>query len=173
METPKNPTVKSKPKSLLRFLKRNWLLAVFSIVTGGIIALIALLSPPQTVAPQKPETALQLINISPQPPVFESAWSTDPIKFTFSQPLNSQTIKYIVNPTEDTRLIFKDESPNAFAILSLSGWKENQPYTITISGQLSSEEGQRLEKDINLTLTRKFPTNFIEPEESHEYPENQ
>ena len=114
---------------------------------------------------------LNLVNISPKPPIFESAWSTELIKFTFNQSLDPETIKYNIIPQENTRVVFKSDSPNSFSVLPLTGWKENQEYTLTILKELSSKEGYKLNKEIVVTFIRKFPQNFIGPEESNEYPE--
>lgn len=159
---------------IIKFIKKYWLIVLLSLLIGSIAALLFIRKqlPPKSQPLPKPGIVLNLVDITPKLPVFESAWSTELIKFTFDQPLDPGTIKYNVTPQENTRLVFKEEAPNAFSVLPLTGWEENQLYTITIFKDLSSREGSKMTREIEITFTRKFPQNFVEPEESHEYPEN-
>lgn len=159
---------------LKAFSKHYWPIFVLSLIIGSIMALALVkqrfpyVPTDRALIPQ----ALNLIDVFPKPPFFESAWSTELIKFSFDQPLDPETIKYSVNPEENTRLIVKPDSPNSFSILPLTGWEENQEYSITVFKNLSSKNGYKLNNDISVTLTRRFPQNFVGPDESQEYPEN-
>lgn len=158
---------------LKAFIKHYWPIFVLSLIIGPIIALLLVRKQLQLAPEDKslaPQT-LNLVNVFPKPPIFESAWSTELIKFTFDQPLNPETIKYNITPQENTRVIFKSDSPDIFSVLPLTGWEENQEYTITILKELSSKEGYKLNKEIVVTFIRKFPQSFVGPEESNEYPE--
>lgn len=160
---------------LKAFIKRYWPIFVLSLIVGSIIALALIKKRLPYVHTDKilMPRALSLIDVFPKPPFFESAWSTELISFSFDQPLDPETIKYSVNPEENTRLVVKSDSPNSFSILPLTGWEENQEYSITVFKSLSSKNGYKLNNDITIALTRRFPQNFVGPDESYEYPENQ
>lgn len=167
------PIAYTKINMLLNFCKRRkWL------IIGGIIIIIILIaasSRSQKTAPaitpsKKPvdyfkrlitpssiTTALVLQSVSPQPPTYESLWSTRKITFTFNETLDKNTISYRVSPLTKTRLIFDENSPKSFSILSLTGWNANQPYTFNIDSSLKSLNGNPLSQDINISLTRIEP----------------
>lgn len=159
---------------LRAFIKKNWLIFVLSLIIGSVTALLFIKKQLQSFPDREPleSQTLRLIGIFPKPPIFESAWSTELIKFSFDQPLDPETIKYSVNPEENTKLIVKPDSPNSFSILPLTGWEENQEYSITVFKNLSSKNGYKLNNDISVTFTRRFPQNFVGPDESYEYPES-
>lgn len=154
--------------------KKYWLMAILSLIVGSIIAFLFIKKQLQESPAEIPATTIELVltDVYPKPPVFESAWSTELIKFIFDKPVDPKTIIYTVSPEENTRIVFKQEAPSSFSILPLSGWKENQPYTIIISKDLASRDGYKMAKDITITFTRTFPQNFVGVDESHEYPEN-
>lgn len=107
---------------------------------------------------QTKQTTFVLETVSPPPPTYESLWSTHKITFTFNEVVDKNTIIYRVSPPTKTRLIFDDNNPKSFSILSLTGWGANQPYTFTINSSLKSINGQSLPQDINVTLTRIEPS---------------
>ena len=154
------------------FIKKYLLMIILSLMLGSITALMFIKKQLQPIPKDKIliSQMLNLVDISPKPPVFESTWSTELIKFTFDQPLNPETIKYNIIPQENTRVVFKSDSPNAFAVLPLTGWEENQEYSITVSKDLSSKDGYKLNRDGSVAFTRKLPQDFAGQEECNAYP---
>jgi len=167
------PITYNKTNMLVNFLKRRKLL----IIGGLILIIIAIVffsskKTPSSITPQKnqidyfkrlitpssQQTALVLETISPQPPTYESLWSTHKITFTFNEEVDKNTINYQVSPSVKTKLIFDDNNPKSFSILSLTGWGADQPYVFTIDSSLKSINGRSLPQDINITLTRIEPS---------------
>lgn len=146
------------------FLRRNWILLFSAGLIGILIAiLITIKSFTSSPAPE-----LSLLSVSPPPPSFESIWSTELITISFSEPINPKTIEYAVSPSVQTRPIFQPSPSSSFSILPLSGWTENQTYTIVISNKLKAISGTSLKKDISITFTRRAPEKLNIPNESYE-----
>lgn len=160
---------------LLLQLKRYWFIAALAMLASLVSITYFIFTkpkmpPPQTLPSpiQEPQKeSLLLISINPPPPTFESIWSVEPIILNFNQPLNPQTIKYQIQPTTTVRVVIDDNNPNRFSLLPLSGWNENQPYSVIISSQLSSTTGNQLDKDITFTFTRLVPKTISHPEEEN------
>lgn len=115
----------------------------------------------------QPESGLKLTNISPQPPVFESFWTTEKLTLEFNSPLKPETIRYLFLPDTKTKLVFDPAKPREFSIIPFSGWQENQVYSITVKAGLTATSQQVLEKDLTISISRKTP-----PEESLTFPPN-
>ncbi|MFH0942698.1 MAG: Ig-like domain-containing protein [Candidatus Beckwithbacteria bacterium] len=115
----------------------------------------------------QPEAELKIINITPQPPVFETLWSTEKLTIQFNSPLKPETIRYLFLPDTKTKLVFDPQKPDEFSIIPFTGWQENQVYTITLKADLTATAGEKLSKDITISLTRKLP-----PEGSLIFPPN-
>lgn len=146
------------------FLKRNWILLLSAGLIGILIAiLITIKSFTSTPAPE-----LSLLSVNPPPPSFESIWSTELITISFSEPINPKTLEYSVSPNIQTRPTFQASASNSFSVLPLSGWTENQAYTIVISKKLKAVSGTSLKKDVSITFTRRAPEKLNVPNESYE-----
>lgn len=113
---------------------------------------------PDSVDSPTPTTSkLSLVSITPTPPEFKSIWSTEKISLTFDQIINPDTISYRVSPSTRTKTIFDDSQPQTFSIVPLTGWQENQVYTITVSQKLSTPNHLQLDSPLTFTITRKLP----------------
>lgn len=108
---------------------------------------------PSTPTPSQ----LSLVSITPSPPEFESIWSTEKISLTFDQIIDPNTISYRVSPSTRTKTIFDNSQPQTFSIVPLTGWQENQVYTITVSQKLSTPNHAQLDSPLTFTITRKLP----------------
>lgn len=163
--TNKNPVGKST------FWKKNLIIGIIGISIGVLIAIIYAFvqSKPDKKPAPSPTTkeGLTLIKINPQPPTFESVWSTEKITLTFNKPIDQKTIYHQVSPPEDLKIIFNGASPTSFSFVPLTGWKENVQYTLSVSKQLSSTSGEQLAKDLEVKFTRHAPENLPEPIENY------
>lgn len=130
--------------------------------------LITSLPPTPTFSPPASPSSnlLQLIDIQPAPPSFESIWPNERIYFTFNQSLDQTTINYQLKPQTKTRLFFDQTSPASFSILPLNGWETNQLYQITLSKTLSTPSDIGLTDDITITFTRTEPVELDIPDAS-------
>lgn len=167
------PIAYTKISMLVNLLKQRRILIIGGVILIIVIAAIfSFKKTPSSATPQKNQTdhsrglitpsskptALVLETISPPPPTYESLWSTHKITFTFNEAVDKNTIIYRVSPPTKTKLIFDDNNPKSFSILSLTGWDADQPYTFTIDSSLKSIDGQSLPQNINITLTRIAPS---------------
>lgn len=150
--------------------KKNLIIGITGISIGVFIAIIFAINqnkPDKQSTPLPLKETLTLINVRPQPPVFESIWSTEKITLAFNKPINPKTIRYQISPPEDLKLIFNESSPTSFSFVPFTGWEENVQYTLSVSKQLSSTSGEQLEKDLEIKFTRKAPENLPEPIENY------
>jgi len=125
------------------------------------------LLPSSVDSPTPTISKLSLVSITPAPPEFESIWSTEKISLTFDQIINPDTISYRVSPSTRTKTIFDDSQPQVFSIIPLTGWQENQAYTITVSQKLSTPNHQQLDSPLTFTITRKLPNLDDLPEQGY------
>ncbi len=123
--------------------------------------------PDSVDSPTSTTSELSLVSITPTPPEFESIWSTEKISLTFNQVINPDTISYRVSPPTRTKTIFDDSQPQTFSIVPLTGWQENQTYTITVSQKLSTPNQQQLNSPLTFTITRKLPNLDDLPEQCY------
>ena len=145
-------------------LRRNWIL----LLSAGLIGiLIAILITIKSIT-SGPVPELSLLSVNPSPPSFESIWSTELITISFTEPINPKTLDYSISPNIQTRPTFQASASNSFSVLPLSGWTENQAYTIVISKKLKAVSGTSLKKDISITFTRRAPEKLNAPNESYE-----
>lgn len=145
-------------------LRRNWILLLSAGLIGILIAILITIKSITSV----PTPELSLLSVNPPLPSFESIWSTELITISFSEPINPKTLEYRVSPNVQTRPIFQSSPSNSFSILPLSGWTENQAYTIVISKKLKTLSGVTLKKEISITFTRRAPEKLNIPNESYE-----
>lgn len=152
------------------FWGKKLIVATIAISTGVIIAVIfAIIQNKPNKQPIHPPTkeALSLIKVNPQPPTFESIWSTEKITLIFNKPIDRKTIYHQIFPQEDLKIIFSETSPTSLSFVPLTGWEENVQYTLSVSKRLSSTSGEQLEKDIEIKFTRHAPENLPEPIENY------
>ena len=150
--------------------KRNLIIGIIGISIGVWVAVIFAINqtkPDKQPIPPPTKEALTLTKVSPQPPIFESIWSTEKITLVFNKPIDPKTIFHQISPSEDLKLIFSESSPNSFSFVPLTGWEENIQYTLSISKRLSSTFGEQLEKDLEIKFTRRAPENLPEPIENY------
>ncbi len=150
--------------------KKNLIIGVIGISVGVLIAVIFAINqakPDKQPTPPPTKEPLTLTKVSPQPPIFQSIWSTEKITLTFNKPIDPKTIYHQVAPPEDLKLIFNQSSPNSFSFVPLTGWEENVQYTLSVSKRLSSTSGEQLEKDLEIKFTRHAPENLPEPIENY------
>lgn len=110
-------------------------------------------SPQQEPIPPTSGLPLELLQVNPTN-TFVSNWSIEPILLTFNQPIDSNSIQYQVSPATETKISLFIDDPNSFNIVPLSGWNENQDYTITVSS-ITSKSGSRLNQPITFTIRRE------------------
>lgn len=150
--------------------KKSLIIGIIGISIGVLVAVIFAIN--QTKPNKQPTTtptrgALTLTKVSPQPPIFESIWSTEKITLTFNKPIDQKTIFHQISPSENLKLIFNESSPSSFSFVPLTGWEENVQYALSVSKQLSSTSGEQLEKDLEIKFTRRAPENLPEPIENY------
>jgi hypothetical protein len=156
-----------------------------NIVIAGIILLVvifiirfisqALYKIPSAPV-ENPENFLHLVSTEPNPPVFKSVWSVEPVIFTFDDYLDADTIRYSVYPSTTTRYESHYNPSKLIKIIPLDGWQEGVSYRITISKELTSLSGKKLIDNVQLIIKREIPEsgdpNYPQfpPQENVEYP---
>src|SRR3989344_2461653 len=101
---------------------------------------------------------LTLVSTSPNPPIYKSIWTTDPIVFTFGQILNPDTIKYSITQYVRRRILSNYEPSKSFSIISLDGWQEDVEYTVIIEKGLLSLDGKfELKENVTFKFMRELP----------------
>ncbi len=145
------------------------ILLFFASLLVIAVVLSLLLKKPQVPSQPAPQE-LNLVSVTPQGN-FKSIWPSTPIVFSFDQPIDENSIRYDVSPTNQTKIIFdRSQNQKSFSIIPLTGWTENKDYVLTINKNTASVDGVQLSEDIQVKIKRTFPKPG-DPEFPQEIPE--
>lgn len=141
-------------KTITNFIKKHWkpiLLVVIFISLVGVLYYLQNKAKEQKLE----ESTLKLVATQPSESTFKSVWSVEPILFVFDSPINIDTLRFSTNPR--TKVSVKSESPEAFKIVPLNGWDENQRYEISIDSLESADGSKKIYTPYKKEFMRVMP----------------
>lgn len=156
---------------ILEFVKKYKVLVLVILIVLFLMGLILILrgstapstrptptQPGQTFIPtqipaQQDFGALEFVRKIPEEDTFTSQWSVEPLTFVFNQPINPNTLEYVISPNIESKIKYELQAPNQFSIIPIQGWDANVKYSITIN-KVESKVGNNILGPIQTSLTR-------------------